>query len=147
MRRSASVIAGLACLATALTGCGGDSQQKMLTEGARTAREAASEVNTVRLISQQLLDHRLWSPSATRMVKDSEETLGKVATSFTSRQPATSPSRQTYDEFSDALDAAESAVEDTRIAMANGDLTKVREQVGTLDKLSDQLRKLGESAK
>ncbi len=147
MRRSVSALAGLVCLTTALTGCGGDSQQKMLTEGARTARDAASEVATVRLISQQLLDHRLWSPSATRMVKDSEETLGKVATGFTSRQPATGPARQTYDEFSDALDAAETAVEDTRIAMVNGDLTKVREQVGTLDKLSDQLRKLGESAR
>jgi hypothetical protein len=147
MRRSASALAGLVCLATALTGCGGDSQQKMLTEGARSARDAASEVNTVSLVSEQLLDHRLWSASATRMVKDSEETLGKVATSFTSRQPATGPARQTYDEFSDALDAAESAVEDTRIAMVNGDLTKVREQVGTLDKLGEELRKLGESAK
>ena len=147
MRRSAAVLAVLVCLITALAGCGGDSQQKMLTEGAKTARDAASEVTTVRLISQQLLDHRLWSPSATRMVKDSEETLGKVATSFTSRQPATGPARETYDEFSDALDAAETGVEDARIAMVNGDLTKLREQVGTLDKLSDQLRKLGESAK
>lgn len=147
MRRAGMVIAVLICLTTALTGCAGDSQQKMLTEGARAARDAASEVNTVRVTSQQLLDHRLWSRSATRMVQDSEEALSKVSDSFGTRQPATDASRETYDRFTDALDAASSALRETRIAMANDDLGKVREQIAVLTKVGDQLGELGESAK
>jgi Flp pilus assembly protein TadD len=140
-------IAVLACLLTVLSGCGADSEQKMLTEGARSAREAASEVNTVRLISQQLLDHKLWAPSATSMVKDSEQTLDKVVSSFATRQPGSDTVRQTYDRFSDALDAASDAVVETRIALVNGNLAKVQQQVGELQKVGEQLDELGESAK
>lgn len=130
-----------------LSGCGADSDQKMLTEGARAAREAASEVNSVRLTTRQLLDGKLWTPGATRMVTDSEEALDKVVSSFDARQPGSGESREIYDRYGDALDAAVSVVRETRIALANDDRAKVRQQLAVLEQAGRQLGQLGESAK
>ena len=138
--------ATVAVLLAVLTGCGADSEQTMLTEGARAAREAVSEVNTVRLVGNQLLDGKLWAPAADRMVTDAEEALEKVVSGFDARQPGSEESRRMYDEFGEALDAAAAAVQDTRIALANDDLATVRQQLGVLEQVGRQLDRLGESA-
>ncbi|WP_433166929.1 hypothetical protein [Kribbella sp. CA-247076] len=147
MRWWAAIAVALLALPAMLTGCGADSERQLLTEGARAAREARSEVNTVRLISNQFLDGNLWAPAANRMVTDADEALDQVVSGFEARQPGDATARRRYDEFGEALDAAASAVRDTRIALANGDLTTVRQQVGVLEQAGRELDRLGESAR
>lgn len=140
------VMAGLVLsLILGLAGCG-DPDQQMLSEGARSAREAVSGVRTAQLAAQSLLDGRIWAQPATVMVTDSEDALGLVATTFDARQPETDESRQTYDLYSEALANAADGVTELRIALRRGDLETVRQQVGQLDKTAEQLEQLGERA-
>ncbi|GAA1569042.1 hypothetical protein GCM10009789_23120 [Kribbella sancticallisti] len=127
-------------------GCG-DPDQQMLTEGARAAREAASEVRTARLAAQSLLDHKVWPQPATVVVTDAEQAIGTVASAFDQRQPGTDESRQTYDQYSDALVAAQDGVTELRIALHRDDLAAVAQQVDQLGRTADQLVRLGERAK
>jgi hypothetical protein len=129
-----------------LAGCGNPDQQ-MRTEGAKAARDAVSQVRTARLAAQSLLDHKIMTPTTTVLVTDAEEALGKVATSFSARQPETTESRKIYDQTNDALSAAEESITDLRIALRSNDLATVRSQVEELGKTGDQLAKLGEQAK
>jgi hypothetical protein len=145
MRRVGS--AALVCgLVFGLAGCGNPDQQ-MRTEGAKAARDAASQVSTARLAGQSLLEQKIWSPTTTVLVSDAEEALGKVATSFGARQPETVESRKIYDQTTEALSTAEESVTDLRIALRSGDLATVRRQVEELGRTADQLAKLGEQAK
>ncbi|MFC5260522.1 hypothetical protein ACFPJ1_00250 [Kribbella qitaiheensis] len=128
-----------------LAACG-DPDQQMLSEGARSAREAVSGVRTAQLAAQSLLDGRIWAQPATVMVTDAEDALGQVATIFEARQPETDVSRQTYDLYSEALANAADGVTELRIAVRSGDLETVRQQVGQLDKTAEQLEQLGERA-
>ena len=128
-----------------LAACG-DQDQQMLSEGARSAREAVSGVRTAQLAAQSLLDGRIWAQPATVMVTDAEDALGQVATTFDARQPETDESRQTYDLYSEALANAADGVTELRIAVRSGDLETVRQQVRQLDKTAEQLEQLGERA-
>ncbi|MEU4393907.1 hypothetical protein [Kribbella sp. NPDC023855] len=145
MRRVGSV-AMICGLVFGLAGCG-DPDQQMRTEGAKAARDAVSQVRTARLAGQSLLDQKIITPTTTVLVTDAEEALGKVATSFSARQPETAESRKIYDQTTEALSTAEEGVTDLRIALRSGDLAKVRSQVDELGKTGDQLAKLGEQAK
>lgn len=139
---SASLAAGLLLL----TGCGSPDQQ-LLGDGARAARDAASEVATARITAQTLLARKVWSRAADQVVTDAETALGKVATTFDEQQPETAHSRRTYDTISDALSQAESAVTATRIAIRAGDETALARQVPALDLAAEHLRELGELAR
>jgi|SRR5215207_3962442 len=132
-------------LVLSLAGCG-DPDQQMRSEGARAAREAVSGVRTAQLVAQSLLDGKVWDQPATVMVTDAEEALGQVATTFDARQPESAESRETYDQYSEALSSAADGVTELRIALRNGDLDAVRQQVGQLDKTAEQLEQLGERA-
>jgi aminoglycoside phosphotransferase family enzyme len=143
-------IAALALAVTLLVGaagCSGDPDQKMLSEGARAARDAASEVSTATMAAQSLLDHKLWSQPAGQMVSDAEKSLGKVVSKFDERQPETEQSRKTYDQVSGALSDAEDNVTELRIALGNNDLSTVTKQVDQLRETGQQLHQLGEMAK
>jgi hypothetical protein len=146
MRRLIAVVAVVIGLLVAVAGCG-DPDQQMRSEGARAARDAASEVRTARLAAQSLLDHKLWSQPATVLVSDAEDALGKVATTFGAQQPETKESRKIYDQTTEALANAEDSVTDLRIALRSDDLAAVRNQVGQLEKTGEQLVQLGERAK
>jgi hypothetical protein len=146
MGRLIAAVAATAALLMVLAGCGGDPDQKLLSEGARAARDAASEVSTARLAAQSLLDHRLWSQPATQLVSESEQALGTVATTFDAQQPETEKSRHTYDQISEALSTAETGVTDLRIALKNNDLATVAQQLNELEKTAAQLDQLGELA-
>jgi hypothetical protein len=146
MRRVIAVVAVVIGLLVGVAGCG-DPDQQMRSEGARAARDAASEVRTARLAAQSLLDHKLWSQPATVLVSDAEDALGKVATTFGAQQPETEESRKIYDQTTEALANAENSVTDLRIALRSDDLAAVRNQVGQLDKTGEQLVQLGERAK
>jgi hypothetical protein len=132
------VVAGLA-------GCG-DADQKILADGARAARDAASEVGTARLAADALLNHKLWKAPAVQLVTDAEQALGKVTSTFDAQQPETGRSRQTYDTFSKALSTAEDNVTELRIALNNNDLGTVADQVVRLQTIGQQLDRLGEQA-
>jgi hypothetical protein len=140
------MLALVATILAVLAGCG-DPDQKMLTEGARAARDAASEVGTARLAAQSLLDHKLWNAPATQIVSDAEQAIGKVASTFDALQPKTGRSRATYDSYSEALSNAEDDVTELRIALTNDDLGTVTDQVSKLQTVAQQLRRLGEQAK
>jgi hypothetical protein len=142
LRCSASLVAGLVLL----TGCGNPDQQ-LLSDGARAARDAASEVATARITAQTLLARKVWSRAADQVVTDAETALGKVATTFDEQQPETARSRRSYDTISDALSQAESAVTATRIAIRAGDETALARQVPVLDRTAEHLRELGELAR
>ncbi|TDU88097.1 hypothetical protein EV138_1637 [Kribbella voronezhensis] len=139
-------LALVAAVLAVLAGCG-DPDQKMLTEGARAARDAASEVGTARLAAESVLDHKLWNAPATQVVSDAEKSIGKVATTFDALQPKTGRSRATYDSYSKALSTAEDEITDLRIALTNNDLGTVADQVTQLQTLGQQLHRLGEQAK
>ncbi|GAA1123123.1 hypothetical protein GCM10009630_21280 [Kribbella jejuensis] len=143
MRRS--IVAGL-LLVLLLAGCG-NPDQKLWENAAQVAREAASEVNTTRLVVEQLRSHRLWAQPAGRMVADAEKSLAKTASSFASQQPETDASSRLYEQVTSALDAAESAVTAVRIALGNGDLAAAERQLQTLRQTTGDLNKIGELAK
>jgi hypothetical protein len=144
--RALAILAMTFGLVAGLAGCG-DPDQKLLGEGARAARDAASEVGTARLAAKSLLDHKLWTAPATQLVTESEEALGKVASTFDAQQPETAKSRQKYDEISKALSDAQDIVTELRIALNNNDLGTVADQVTQLEQTGQQLDRLGEQAK
>jgi hypothetical protein len=145
VRRIAAVALAVSMFVGA-AGCG-DPNQRMLSEGARAARDAASEISTARLAAQSLLDHKLWSRPAGQMVSDAEKSLGKVVSKFDELQPETEQSRKTYDQISGALSDAEDNVTELRIALGNNDLSTVTKQVDQLRQTGEQLHRLGELAK
>jgi len=140
------LLAVFALLLGLLAGCA-DPEQQMLADGARAARDAASEVGTARLAAESLLDHKLWNAPAVQVVSDAEQALGKVAGTFDAQQPGTGRSRQTYDTVSKALSTAEDNITELRIALNNNDLGMVADQVTRLRTIGQQLERLGEQAK
>jgi hypothetical protein len=132
--------------AVLLTGCG-DPDQKLRDNAAQTARTAASEVNTTRLVVEQLRARRLWAQPARRMVDDSEKNLGKTADSFSTQQPATEQSARLYEQVSSTLDDAVSAVTAVRIALGNNDLAAAERQLPALRMSGKDLEQIGELAK
>jgi hypothetical protein len=140
------LLAVFALLLGLLAGCA-DPEQQMLADGARAARDAASEVGTARLAAESLLDHKLWNAPAVQVVSDAEQALGKVAGTFDAQQPGTGRSRQTYDAVSKALSTAEDNITELRIALNNNDLAMVADQVTRLRTIGQQLERLGEQAK
>lgn len=133
------------CLLLVLAGCG-DPDQKLRDAAAQTAREAASEVNTTRLVVEQLQLRRLWRQPADVMVADAEKGLDQAAGSFANQQPSTDESRRLYEQVGDALDNAEKAVTATRIALGNDDLTAASKQLDALRRSGAELDKIGELA-
>ncbi|MGW6194710.1 hypothetical protein ACWF0M_01055 [Kribbella sp. NPDC055110] len=129
-----------------LAGCG-DPDQKLRENAAHTAREAASEVSTTRLVVEQLRAHRIWAPSAGRMVGDAEKNLEATANSFTARQPSTEQSTRLYEQVTQTLDDALAAVTAVRIALDNGDLAAAERQLTVLRLSGADLGRVGELAK
>jgi hypothetical protein len=146
VRRVVAIVALAIAVVLGLAGCG-DPDQKMLSEGARAARDAVSEISTARLAAQSLLEHELWSQPADQMVKDAEKSLGKVISTFEAQQPQTEASRKTYDQISTALSDAGDQLTQLRIALGNDDLSTARKQLAELDKAAQQLDQLGELAR
>jgi hypothetical protein len=132
--------------AVLLTGCG-DPDQKLRDNAAQTARTAASEVNTTRLVVEQLRARRLWAQPARRMVDDSEKSLGKTADSFSTQQPSTEQSARLYEQVNSTLDDAVSAVTAVRIALENDDLAAAERQLPALRLSGKDLDQIGELAK
>ncbi|MEV4264295.1 hypothetical protein [Kribbella sp. NPDC049584] len=139
-------IAGGVLAAVLLTGCG-DPDQKLRENAAQTARTASSEVNTTRLVVEQLQARRLWAQPARRMVDDSEKSLGKTADSFSTQQPSTEQSARLYEQVNSALDDAVSAVTVVRIALENDDLAAAERQLPALRLSGKDLDQIGELAK
>ena len=129
-----------------VAGCG-DPDQKLRENAAQTARTAASEVNTTRLVVEQLRAHRLWAQPARRMVDDADKNLGKTADSFSGQQPSTEQSARLYEQVNSTLDDAVSAVTAVRIALGNNDLAAAEQQLTALRKSGMDLDQVGELAK
>ncbi|MFD3406526.1 hypothetical protein ACFWUU_37915 [Kribbella sp. NPDC058693] len=132
--------------AVVLAGCG-DPDQTLRDNAAQTARTAASEVNTTRLVVEQLQAHRLWAQPARRMIDDAEKSLGKTADSFSTQQPSTEQSARLYEQVNSTLDDAVSAVTAVRIALGNNDLAAAERQLPALRLSSKDLERVGELAK
>jgi hypothetical protein len=138
------MVAGL-LLVSLLAACT-NPDQKLRESAAQTAREAASEVTTVRLAVEQLHTHRLWAQPARQVVADAEKALDKSASSFASQQPSSELSARLYEQVTSTLDDAETTVTAVRIALGNDDLTAAERQLASLRKASSDLAKIGELA-
>lgn len=132
--------------AVLLAGCG-DPDQKLRDNAAQTARTAASDVNTTRLVVEQLQAHRLWMQPARRMVDDAEKSLGTTADSFSTQQPSTEQSARLYEQVNSTLDDAVAAVTAVRIALGNSDLAAAERQLAALRLSGEDLDQVGELAK
>lgn len=132
--------------AVLLAGCG-DPDQKLRDNAAQTARTAASDVNTTRLVVEQLQAHRLWMQPARRMVDDAEKSLGTTADSFSTQQPSTEQSARLYEQVNSTLDDAVAAVTAVRIALGNSDLAAAERQLAALRLSGKDLDQVGELAK
>ncbi|WUJ70897.1 hypothetical protein OG809_38100 [Kribbella soli] len=132
--------------AVLLAGCG-DPDQKLRDNAAQTARTAASDVNTTRLVVEQLQVHRLWIQPARRMVDDAEKSLGTTADSFSTQQPSTEQSARLYEQVNSTLDDALAAVTAVRIALGNSDLAAAERQLAALQLSGKDLDQVGELAK
>lgn len=132
--------------AVLLAGCG-DPDQKLRDNAAQTARTAASDVNTTRLVVEQLQAHRLWMQPARRMVDDAEKSLGTTADSFSTQQPSTEQSARLYEQVNSTLDDAVAAVTAVRIALGNSDLAAAERQLAALQLSGEDLDQVGELAK
>lgn len=128
-------------LVSLLAGCSSP-DQKLQDAAAQAAREARSEVATVRLTVEQLQAHRLWSQPAEQLVADAEKGLGKTASAFSAQQPTTDESRRIYAQTTKALDDAQTAVTATRIALGNGDLAAASREIAVLQKSATALGEL-----
>ncbi|TCC57741.1 hypothetical protein E0H73_30770 [Kribbella pittospori] len=129
-----------------LSGCG-NADQKLTDAAAQSAREAESEVNTTRLVVEQLQARHLWQRTAEVMVADAEKSVAKAVSSFDGQQPTTVESRRMYEQVGEALDNAQKAVTATRIALDNDDLPAAFRQVDVLGRSADELDRIGELAK
>jgi hypothetical protein len=138
---------GVGCLVLAVAAGCGDADQQLRSEGARSARDAASAAATARLAGQSFLDHKLWSQPATQLVSDAEKALGQVTSAFDGQQPKDADSRKFYDQVSKTLDDAAGNVTDLRIALTNGDQAGVVKLVKELADTTEGLRRLGETEK
>jgi hypothetical protein len=129
-----------------LSGCG-NPDQKLRSAAAQSAREAASEVSTARLVVEQLRAHQLWAQPAGQMVKDAEIGVEKAASSFSSQQPSTATSTRLYEQVTKTLDDAQTAVTAVRIALGNDDLAAAEQQLAALRRSAADLDRIGELAK
>jgi hypothetical protein len=143
MRRAVVVVL---LMVLVLSGCG-DPEQKLRSAAAQSARDAASEVSTTRLVVEQLRAHRLWSQSAGQIVGDAEKGVEKAASSFSSQQPSTVTSTRLYEQVTKTLDDAQTAVTAVRIALGNGDLAAAEQQLSALRSSDADLGRIGELAK
>ncbi|MFI5694107.1 hypothetical protein ACIA58_19830 [Kribbella sp. NPDC051586] len=139
-------MAGGVLAAVLLAGCG-DPDQKLRENAAQTARTAASEVNTTRLVVEQLRAHRIWAQPAGRMVDDAEKSLGKTADAFSAQQPSTEQSARLYEQVNATLDTAVSTVTAVRIALGNDDLAGAEQQLPALRQSGQDLGQVGELTK
>jgi hypothetical protein len=133
--------AGGLLLVLVLAGCASP-DQKIQDAAAQSAREAVSEVNTTRLVIEQLRSHQLWAQLAGRMVADAERGLGTAVSSFESQQPQTDVSARLYEQVVKALGDAQTTVTAVRIALGNGDLAAAGEQLDALKRAADDLGEL-----
>jgi hypothetical protein len=139
------VVCGVLC-GLLLGGCG-SADQKLTDAAAQSAREAASEVTTTRLVVEQLQARRLWRRTAVVMVTDAEKSVAKAVSSFDGQQPSTDESERMYEQVGEALDNAQTAVTATRIALGNDDLEAASQEVDVLRRSADELERIGELAK
>ncbi|TCC44900.1 hypothetical protein E0H75_30705 [Kribbella capetownensis] len=138
------VVFGLLC-ALLLGGCG-NADQQLTDAAAQSARQAESEVNTTRLVVEQLQVRHLWRRTAVVMVTDAEKSVAKAVSSFDGQQPSTNESRRMYEQVGEALDNAQKAVTATRIALGNDDLAAALRQFDVLRRSADELDRIGEQA-
>jgi len=138
-------VSGLLCVLV-LGGCG-NADQKLTDAAAQSAREAEAEVNTTRLVVEQLQVRHLWRRTAVVMVTDAEKSVAKAVSSFDGQQPSTDESRRMYEQVGEALDNAQKAVTATRIALGNDDVAAAVRQLGVLRRSAAELDRIGELAK
>ncbi len=131
---SCLVLACASCVAPAYN----DSQ--FASKAAKTAQDAASAIETARLALQLDLRHGLPEQPIDSSMSDQEDALGSVAGTFSSVQPPqTKASDDLRNSVLDLLDAAQSHMEDARIALRRGDVPAA---LHALDEAEPQAQKL-----
>ena len=133
----AAVLCGLV-----LAGCGTQtpdpSSYRDRTEQAVSA--VLSEVATVQLVIERLDRHDVQSAYAQIVISDSDDSLGKAVTSYTSLDPPRAE-QELFDQVSAQLSRAQDLVLDARIAASRSDSTKYPKLARQLSRMASRLDK------
>ena len=112
-------------------------------KGQAAVQAALSEVETVRLVIEQLQRARIPTAYADETVSASEQALSSISDSFGSVQPPRQ-SDEVRSEVSELLDDANDVVGDARVATRRTDRAKLADLAGELHDLADRLRQAEE---
>ena len=138
------VVAGIVTTiaALALTGCVSPASDdaSFSDKATTTAAAAASEVATVRLTTQLLLDGRLQQNYADVTISASEDALASIARTFSVVQPPDDAADQQRAQLERFLDEATDAVAAARIAGRRGDEAAMARALLDLDHAVAQLQ-------
>jgi hypothetical protein len=105
--------------------------------------DVASALATAQLVLHQELGSRLIGKYGTVVVAQAEETAGKSAQKFTSKQPP-DQELQRFQTVTDELDSATSLLTDVRIAVVRGDTAAYPDLIRKLDDAGKRLGNLAE---
>lgn len=121
------------CVAPAL------SESAYRSKAAKTAGDAVSAIETIRLALDALVRHELPSNPIDVSLREEEDILASVAGTFSSVQPPTPAMDELRADVLDLLDRAQVWVEDARIAFRRGDFTAAQELVDQAEPYSKAL--------
>jgi hypothetical protein len=127
-----------------LTGCVGPTRTEtaLRTQASMSAESAASELSTIDLAVRTQLRGDAWWAYTDLMTTTSEEALGSVADTFTSRQPPDSTTDPVYRRVGAALSEAAELAATIRIAVRRHDSAELRSLRPQLQRATERLTEL-----
>lgn len=146
-RRTPRVLA-VCVLALAVSGCVGPTRTEtaLRKQASMSAESAVSDLQTIDVAVGTQLDGDAWWAYTDRVVTTSEEAVGTVADTFSSRQPPEPDTDSVYDRVSTALSDASDLAADVRIAVRRHDsdeLSGLRPKLGRLTRRLERLERVG----
>lgn len=127
-----------ACVAPAYN----DSQ--FASKAAKTADEATSAIETARLATSEAVRHGLPEQVIDVALSNQEDTLGSISGTFASVQPPSSASDKLRSTVLDLLQAAQSSLEDARIAVRRGDFAGAAKAANDAQDEAKQLKAISD---
>jgi hypothetical protein len=141
-RRPRVAVALLVCTPL-LTACGSGSPDasSYREQAAKAVQTAISEVASVELVVDLLLDDKLQRSAAVTQIHASGESLTGTASSFSQLNPPPAEDPLS-DRLGDLLDDSASSIDGTRVALHRGDADQLAQQRRSLRSILDDLRAL-----
>jgi hypothetical protein len=134
----------VAALAVSLSGCVGPTRTEtaLRKQASMSAESAVSELATIDVAVRTQLDGDAWWAYTDLVVTTSEEAVGTVSDTFTSRQPPSPDTDSVYHRVGSALSDAADLAGDVRIAVRRHDRRELADLRPKLEQLSRRLERL-----